>query len=87
LKRRSTPARKEQTMTDVLIHVHPDLSAEMRAKVEQDVQALGGVISACFAKKEHPHAMMVEYDPDAIKGARILEAVKQYDPAASLVGL
>lgn len=74
-------------MTDVLIHVHPDLPAETRAKVEQEVKALGGVISACFTKKEHPHAMMVEYDPDAVGDARILEAVKHYDPAATLVGL
>lgn len=74
-------------MTDVLIHVHPDLAAEMRAKVEQDVQALGGVISACFSKREHPHAMTVEYDLDAIDDSKILEAVKHYDPAATKVGL
>jgi cell division protein FtsX len=74
-------------MTDILIHVHPDLPADTRAKVEEDIQAHDGVVSVHFSHQEHPHALVVEYDPDTIQTSRILEAVRHYDPAATMVGL
>ena len=74
-------------MTDVLIHIHPDLPAETRAKAEQDILDRDGVVAANFSHQEHPHSMVVEYDPDIIKTAQILEAVKHYDPTATMVGL
>jgi hypothetical protein len=72
---------------DVLIHVHPELSGEDRAKVMQRVSASVGVVSASFDKHKHPHAMTVQYDPDAVQSKQILEVVRQHDPAASMVGL
>lgn len=84
------PKRRMESImetVDVLIHVHPDLSAEARAKVEQDVQACKGVISACFSHQVHPHAVMVVYDSDSIHANQILEAARRSDPAATLVGL
>lgn len=74
-------------LTDVLIHVHPELAAETRAKVEEDVRSRNGVVSAHFNHREHPHALVVEYDPDAVQTAAILEAVKRFDPDATMVGL
>ena len=72
---------------DVLIHVHPELSPEDRAKVAQEVAASVGVISANFDKHKHPHLLIVQYNPDAVQASLILEMVKRLDPAASLVGL
>ncbi|MDO8447836.1 MAG: hypothetical protein Q7T10_03420 [Rhodoferax sp.] len=72
---------------DVLIHVHPELSPIDRAKVEQEVAASVGVISANFDKHERPHLLIVQYNPDALQSSQILEMVKRLDPDASLVGL
>lgn len=72
---------------DVLIHVHPELSPQDRAKVAQEVTASVGVISANFDKHKHPHSLIVQYNPDAVQSSQILERVKRLDPAASLVGL
>lgn len=75
-------------MVDVLIHVHPDLSAEARAKIVKDLQACKGVISACFGgHQEYPHAAMVVYDSDSIHATQILAAARLSDPAAALIGL
>lgn len=74
-------------IVDVLIYVHPELSPEDRAKVEQGVVACAGVISANFDKHKHPHALTVEYNPDAIQSKQILEAVRRHDPVATMVGL
>lgn len=72
---------------DILIHVHPELSTEARAKVEQEVSACNGVISANFDHHKHPHALIVIYNPDAIQTKQMLDVVKRHDPAATMVGL
>lgn len=74
-------------MIDILIHVHPDLPPETRAKVEEDIGGRDGVVSAHFIHKEHSHAMEVAFDLDTIHASQILEAVKHYDPAATMIGL
>lgn len=72
---------------DVLIHVHPELSQEARAKLEQEVMTCAGVIAANFDKHKSPHALTVLYNPDAVQDTQILEVVRRQDPAATLVGL
>lgn len=72
---------------DILIYVHPDLTAEGRAKVENEVMGCAGVIAADFDHRKQPHALMVVYNPDATSSNQILATVRKYDPAASLVGL
>ena len=72
---------------DILIYVHPELSAESRAKVENEVRGCAGVIAANFDHHKHPHALTVVYNADATSGKQILAAVQRYDPAASMVGL
>lgn len=73
--------------SDVMVHIHPELSAEERAKVAAEVKKCLGVISACFDHHTHPHALTVVYDPDAISSKKILGAAQKFDPAASLVGM
>lgn len=72
---------------DVLIYVHPELSAEARKKVVKEVIACAGVVSANFDKHKHPHALTVLYNSNEVQSKQILDLVKQHDPAASLVGL
>jgi len=36
-------------ITDIMFHVHPELSAEQRAKVEEEVSSQDGVISVHFS--------------------------------------
>lgn len=72
---------------DILIHVHPELSAGDRAIVEHEVMGCPGVIAADFDHHDHPHALVVVYNPDAISGKQILASVRKFDPAASMVGL
>ncbi|MDO8890402.1 MAG: hypothetical protein Q7V00_00990 [Sulfurimicrobium sp.] len=72
---------------DVLIHVHPELTSDARAKVEREVMACAGVIAANFDHHKHPHALTVLYNPDAVKDKQILEVVRQHDAAATMIGL
>lgn len=72
---------------DLLVHVHPELPQQARAKVEKDVSDCDGVVSAHFDHHKHPHALIVLYNPDRIKSNKILETVKQHDQAATMAGL
>ena len=51
------------------------------------VEGRPGVDCAEFDSHSHYHAMMVRYDPDAVQGMQILQAVRKTDPMASIVGL
>lgn len=73
-------------IVDILIHVHPELSAEQRAKIENEVGVQKGVMSVHFSAG-HPHELIVAYDPQAITSKRILELVRVWDKAATMVGL
>ena len=72
---------------DVLIYVHPELSAEDRARVAREVAGAVGVISANFDPHKHPHALLIQYNPDATHAKQVLDAVRRHDPSATLVGM
>ena len=73
-------------ITDIMIHVHPQLSVEQRAKVEDEVSNQDGVISVCFST-EHQHELTVAYNPKSITSEAILNLVRQWDKEAVMVGL
>lgn len=73
-------------IADIMIHVHTDLSAEQRAKIEEAVSACDGVVSVHFSP-EHTHELTVAYDPEAINSKTILEQVRQWDKEAMMAGL
>lgn len=73
-------------IVDIMLHIHPDLSAEQRAEIEEAVSACDGVVSVHFSP-QHTHELTVAYDPEAINSKAILEQVKQWDAAATMAGL
>lgn len=73
-------------ITDVLIHVHPALAVEQRAKIEEALGRSKGVVSAHFSPA-HPHTLAVAYDPEAARSGQLLQTVREWDQAATLVGL
>ncbi len=75
------------SMADMVIHVHPELDAPARTNLERKLMECTGVDCAEFDHGEHPHALVVKYDPDEVEGMEILSVVRNVDPAASRVGL
>jgi hypothetical protein len=72
---------------DMLIHVRPELDAQVRNDLERKLMGRVGVDCAEFEHKPHPHSIMVKYDPDEIAGMAILQVVRKIDPNASRVGM
>ena len=73
-------------ITDIMIHVHPELSADQRAKVEEEVSNQDGVISVHFSP-ELQHEMTVAYNPESVTSETILSLVRQWDQDAVMIGL
>lgn len=69
---------------DMMIYVHPQLDETMRVDLERDLMGRFGVDSAEFEHREHPHALIVKYDPDAVRDVDILQMVRKLDPRASM---
>ncbi len=72
---------------DMLIYVHPELDAQKRTELEKMIEGHIGVDCAEFEHHPHPHALIVKYDPDALRGMQILDMVRKTDPNATMVGL
>ena len=72
---------------DMVIHVHPELDAQARSNLEKRIMGCVGVDCAEFDHHEHPHSMVVKYDPEEIQGTQILDIVRTVDPVATRVGL
>ncbi|MCK5361017.1 MAG: ATP-binding protein [Gammaproteobacteria bacterium] len=72
-------------IVDILIHVHPDLVVEQRAKLEETLSSSEGVVSAHFSP-EQPHELTVAYDPEVISSKTILEQARQWDKDAVMAG-
>ena len=75
------------SMADMVIHVHQELDAPARTNLERKLMECMGVDCAEFNHHEHPHALVVKYDPDEVEAMEILSVVRNVDPAASRIGL
>lgn len=73
-------------IVDVMIHVHPDLSATQRTSIETELGVYKGVVSAHFST-EHPHELTVAYNPKMVNSLTLLEGVKNWDAEATMIGL
>ena len=74
-------------IADMLIYVHPELETQKRTDLARMVEGRVGVDCAEFDHHAHPHALIVRYDPDAVRGIQILDLVRKTDPLAAIVGL
>ena len=73
-------------LVDVTLHIDETLDKAKRAEIEERLRALDGVISV-HSPDDKPHLAIVEYNPDQLNSARILETVTRQGVHAELVGL
>jgi hypothetical protein len=54
--------------------------------MERDLRAHDGVISVHFNTAEHPHAVVVAYNSDAVTSQEILAEIRKCDKEAVMAG-
>ena len=75
------------SIADFVVHLHPDQSCDDSSLMEQDLRAHDGVVSVHFDTPEHPHAVVVAYNPAAVSSAILLDEIRKCDRGAVMAGL
>jgi hypothetical protein len=73
-------------MADVTIHIDENLTEEHLNRVSDAVRAHDGVMAVAHREGKR-HLIIIEYDPDQVTSAGLLEAVKAQGVHAELIGL
>ena len=73
-------------LVDVTLHIDESLDSAHRAQIEAGLRALDGVVSV-HNPDARPHLTVVQYNPDRLKSADILQTVSREGVHAELIGL
>lgn len=71
---------------DIMILVHPSLSPEQHAKIEETMNTYEGIVSVHFNSK-YTHELTASYASAMVDSQRILQQVRHWDEEAMAVGL
>ena len=73
-------------LADVTVHIDQTLDRPARAKIEDALRMIDGVVSV-HNSDNRPHLAVVEYNPDKTNSAAILSVVTSQGVHAELIGL
>jgi hypothetical protein len=73
-------------LADVTVHIDQTLDRPARAKIEDALRIIDGVVSV-HNPDDRPHLAVIEYNPDKTNSAAILSAVTKQGVHAELIGL
>ena len=73
-------------LADVTVHIDQTLERDERARIEDALRAIDGVVSV-HNPDDRPHLSIVEYNPERTNSAAILSTVTEQGVSAELIGL
>ncbi len=74
-------------IADFVVHLHPESSCDDRDKVERELRAHEGVVSVHFNDEEHPHVMIVAYNPKMVTSDVLLGEIRKCDGKAVMASI
>jgi len=78
---------KDMNIVDAVFHLHPTTSCDDTNAIEQGLRARAGVVSVRFDRPDHPHAVVVAYDPQIVSATQLLKGIRKCDGEATMAGL
>ena len=70
---------------NVVIHVDEELSDENIHSLENELAGMSGIVSSCVHKRTR-HLWVVDYDPQKLRSAEVLNRIKNTGLHAELIG-
>lgn len=70
------------SIADIVVHLHPDATPGCRGQIEEGLRSKDGVVSVHFNEEEHPHALVVAYNPEAVNSETLLAEIRKCDEKA-----
>ena len=74
------------SIADFIVHLHPETTAECKGRIDEGLRAKDGVVSVHFNEEEHPHALVVAYNPNAVSSGTLLAEIRKCDSKAVMAG-
>jgi hypothetical protein len=74
------------SIADIVVHLHPDNAAECRDRIDEGLRAHDGVVSVHFNEEDHPHAVVVAYNPRTTSSDELLAEIRKCDKEAVMAG-
>ena len=74
-------------ITDIVVHLHPETTGECKGRIDKELRAKDGVVSVHFNEEQHPHALIVAYNPEAVSSDTLLAEIRKSDSEAVMAGL
>ena len=74
------------SIPDFIVHLHPDTTAECKGRIDKGLRAQDGVVSVHFNEEDHPHALVVAYNPGAVSSNTLLAEIRKCDSEAVMAG-
>jgi cell division protein FtsX len=78
---------KDIHIADIVVHLHPETSRDDRGRIEDELRAHDGVVSVHFSEEDHPHAMVIAYNTEAITSEEVLADIRKCDSKAVMAGM
>jgi hypothetical protein len=78
---------KDIHIADIVVHLHPETSRGDRGRIEDELRAHDGVVSVHFSEEDHPHAMVIAYNTEAITSEEVLADIRKCDSKAVMAGM
>jgi hypothetical protein len=73
-------------IADIVVHLHPESEGDARESIEHDLRARDGVISVHFSEEDHPHALVIAYNPAVVTSETLLAEIRKCDKRAVMAG-
>jgi hypothetical protein len=73
-------------IADIVIHLHPDTTGECKGRIDEGLRAQEGVVSVHFSEEDHPHALVVAYNPRVTSSDKLLAEIRKCDKDAVMAG-
>ncbi|MEN8107247.1 MAG: ATP-binding protein [Pseudomonadota bacterium] len=74
------------SIADIVVHLHPETTAECKSSIDEGLRAQDGVVSVHFSEDDHPHALVVAYNPKVTNSETLLAEIRKCDSKAVMAG-
>ena len=74
------------SIVDIVVHLHPETTVDCKGAIDEGLRAKDGVVSVHFNEEEHPHALIVAYNPEAVSSDTLLAEIRKSDSDAVMAG-
>ncbi len=76
---------KRKNISDILIHLHPDLSFDATSCMEKCLRKHDGVVGVHINSEQRPHSVIVAYNSEATNPGEVLTEIRKCDRTAVML--